>query len=291
MIRLRRVLFPTDFSSSADRAFDLALLLAQSSAPTCTCSTRSCCTRTTPTTRRITFPDSAEIHERLEGLADSAMSRQLARGTVTEAQVRRVKSRGIAAAPTILEYAEEWDADLIVMGTEGRRGPSHLLLGSVAEEVSSHARCPVLTVRAGEAEALGPLERILAPVDLSDHSRQSLRVARALAERFGARLQVLHVVEDVIYPSYFGPTIDVTRELDRRGRPRPSPSWSGRSLGEQPVEQSVVVGHRAAPEIVEFARKNGSDLVVVASHGLGGLEEFLFGSTAKRIVQTPPCRC
>jgi nucleotide-binding universal stress UspA family protein len=47
----------------------------------------------------------------------------------------------------ILKTAEEWAADLIVIGTHGRAGVSHLLLGSVAESVVRRARCPVLTVR------------------------------------------------------------------------------------------------------------------------------------------------
>ena len=285
MIRLRRVLFPTDFSASSDRAFDLALVLAQEFGAELHIFHAMVLHEDDPHNPAHHFPDPAAIHQRLAELADSAMSRQLERAEATEARIRQVKSRGIAAAPTILEYAGEWDADLIVMGTAGRRGPSHLLLGSVAEEVSSHARCPVLTVCGGEpGEVPGPLRRVLAPVDLSDHSRRSLEVAQALAERFGAGLQALHVVEDVIYPSYFGQTIDVTQELVSRATRALDELVKG-ALGDRPVEQSVIVGHRAAPKILEFARDSGSDLVVVASHGLGGLEEFLFGSTAKRIVQ------
>ena len=49
--------------------------------------------------------------------------------------------------PVILDYVEEKDIDLIVMGTHGRRGLKHLFLGSVAEEVVRHAPCPVFTVR------------------------------------------------------------------------------------------------------------------------------------------------
>jgi nucleotide-binding universal stress UspA family protein len=54
------------------------------------------------------------------------------------------------AAKQICRYAEEQDVDLIVMGTHGRGGVAHLLLGSVAERVVRTARCPVLTVRERE---------------------------------------------------------------------------------------------------------------------------------------------
>lgn len=51
-------------------------------------------------------------------------------------------------AAEIVRVAEEWPADLVVMGTLGRTGLAHLLLGSVAERVIRHAPCPVLVVRA-----------------------------------------------------------------------------------------------------------------------------------------------
>jgi nucleotide-binding universal stress UspA family protein len=288
MIQLRRILFPTDFSASADRAFDLALLLAQEFGADLHMFHAVVLHEEDPHNPAHHFPDPGSIHRRLERLADSAMSRLAAGRPATEARIQQVKSRGIAAAPTILEYANEWDADLIVMGTEGRRGPSHLLLGSVAEEVGSHAQCAVLTVRGGEPpEPLGAVERILVPIDFSEHSRRSLLVAKELAARYGAELQVLHVVEEVIYPSYFVQTIDVTRELVDRATEALDDLVTS-AVGADPVLQSVVVGRRAVPEIIHFAKEQESDLVVIASHGLGGLEEFLFGSTAKRIVQSSP---
>ncbi|WP_251981142.1 universal stress protein, partial [Salinibacter ruber] len=59
--------------------------------------------------------------------------------------------RGVSPAPLLVEKAEEIDADLIVTGTEGRRGARRLIVGSVAEEVLRTAPCPVLTVRQREA--------------------------------------------------------------------------------------------------------------------------------------------
>jgi nucleotide-binding universal stress UspA family protein len=285
MIRLEKILFPTDFSASAERAFDLALLLAQGFGAELRMFHAVVLHEEDPYNPAHHFPDPEAIHERLERLADSEMARLADGDRATEVKIRRVKSRGISAAPTILDYAAEWDCDLIVMGTEGRRGPSHLLLGSVAEEVVSHASCPVLTVRGGEgSERLGTVDRVLVPVDFSEHSRRSLLVARELAARYDAEVQVLHVVEDVIHPSYFGQTMDVTKELVARAT-EALDELVAETLGADPARKSVIVGQRAAPEIVKFAKEKRSDLVVVATHGLGGLEEFLFGSTAKRIVQ------
>lgn len=52
-------------------------------------------------------------------------------------------------ATTIIKLASEWKADMIVMGTHGRKGMSHLLMGSVAEQVLRHARVPVVVIPAG----------------------------------------------------------------------------------------------------------------------------------------------
>lgn len=61
-----------------------------------------------------------------------------------------------AAAATIVEFAREAQIDLIVMGTHGREGAAHALMGSVAERVVRTAPCPVLTVRQPEREFVLP---------------------------------------------------------------------------------------------------------------------------------------
>jgi nucleotide-binding universal stress UspA family protein len=60
-----------------------------------------------------------------------------------------------------VSYATSQDIDLIVMGTHGRRGVAHLLLGSVAEHVVRTAGCPVLTVRAGQPRAEEQTEELV----------------------------------------------------------------------------------------------------------------------------------
>jgi len=68
------------------------------------------------------------------------------------AQGHRIKSRLKVGYPRdeILAAAEEDQVDMIVMGTHGRTGISHLFLGSVAEQVVRRARCPVMTIRVKE---------------------------------------------------------------------------------------------------------------------------------------------
>ena len=99
---------------------------------------------------------------------------------------------------TIVDQAVSKKADLIVMGTHGRRGFKRLLLGSVTEAVLREAPCPVLTVPphapAGVSEAV-TFKRILCPIDFSPSALQALGFALDLARQADGRVTLLHVVE------------------------------------------------------------------------------------------------
>lgn len=88
--------------------------------------------------------------------------------------------------------------DLAVVGTHGRTGLRKIVMGSVAEEVFRHAPCPVVTVGPNswrsDPKAVH-LQRILFPTDFSPDSLRALPIALAIAEKFGAAVTVLHVVE------------------------------------------------------------------------------------------------
>ena len=73
-------------------------------------------------------------------------------------RIEHVVVRHVFVAPAILDYAADHDIDLIVMGTHGRRGVGHLLLGSIAEDVVRLAPCPVLTLRTTKKTPPAPTE-------------------------------------------------------------------------------------------------------------------------------------
>src|SRR5439155_13561294 len=95
----------------------------------------------------------------------------------------------------ILEHAASLPADLIVLGTHGRSGFEHLLLGSVAEKVLRQARCPVLTVPPKSGAAPPLYKRLLCPVDFSEPSIRALRFALSIAQESGPHVTVLHAFE------------------------------------------------------------------------------------------------
>ncbi len=145
-LELRRILVPTDFSSTAQRALELARDLATAAGPAHI--TLLHCYDVPP---ELLFFVPDRVSPYLERLSASAEKRL--EEALIELQDAGVSSEYVAAngAPEriIPTLAAEKQADLIVMGTNGRSGIARFALGSVAERVIRTAPCPVLTVKGG----------------------------------------------------------------------------------------------------------------------------------------------
>lgn len=102
------------------------------------------------------------------------------------------------AAQAILDEASAAAASLIVMGTHGRTGLDHLIVGSVAEQVLRHARVPVMVVprQASHVTAAGDVDfdSIVCAIDFGEASRRAARWAVSLAEEADGRLSMVHVI-------------------------------------------------------------------------------------------------
>ncbi len=143
MPEIRTLLVPTDFSAGSERALDQAVALAQRLGATI----RLLHCYRLPTELELTYIG-APTEQWESGIREGA-ARQL------EELAARVTGHGLTVtrelapghASTEIARAAATHADLIVMGTLGRTGLAHVLLGSVAERVMRTASCPVLTVR------------------------------------------------------------------------------------------------------------------------------------------------
>ena len=226
--------------------------------------------------------------EELVASGDDARRRELETGAEASPglDVTPHMVRGLAPAEVIVETASTLAADLIVVGTHGRRGLSHLLLGSVAERVVRTSSIPVLTVRADADIELGENPRILVPHDFSDASKAAVRQAAAWAEGLAAEITLLHVVEPVVYPEFYSVDVlsdDIMERLVERSE-RALRSAADDVLGGVQARVVVEVG-RAANAIVEFADPERFDLVMMATRGLSGLEHVLLGSVAEAVLR------
>ena len=136
------------------------------------------------------------------------------------------------------------------------------------------------------------VERILVPIDFSEHSKDALRYAVDLGSHFNAELILTFVIESVGYPADLGyaqvaiPAIE--RELGDRGREelqRLADTYVGDRLR---VKIHVPAG-RPFVEIIKAAREFDVNLLIIATHGHTGMEHILFGSTAEKVVRKAPC--
>jgi universal stress protein A len=137
------------------------------------------------------------------------------------------------------------------------------------------------------------LKRILVPTDFSAPSRSALVYAAALVEKFGSELIVLHVVQDLaiflpdavtVTPVALPPAEEMTAAV-REGITR---FVQHSNLAGRAIRQEVREGTPHA-EIVEFAREAGIDLIVMGTHGRGGLSHMLLGSVTEKVIRTAPC--
>jgi len=149
-LRVRRILFPTDFSPGAEPAVRWALGLARAFGAELVILhvlDLSLAGLAGLPTQVAMMPAVDELIERVRAETAAEMKRLAARFPDARTIVREGSAR-----PTILQVAGEVDADLIVMGTHGRTGLAHVLFGSVAAHVVRHSRIPVLTVRETEPQ-------------------------------------------------------------------------------------------------------------------------------------------
>lgn len=286
---IQRILFPTDFSDRSERALPYALYLAEEFGAELHLFHAVVLHGDDPANREQDFPDLDEAYRELRSWASGRMDRAAADAEGREVSIVKAQDRGIAAAPTIVEYADDHDVDLVVVPSHGRRGVRRMLLGSVAEEVLRTAGCPVLTLKAdgGEPPA-GRIERIVVPVDFSEHADLALASAGALADRVGAELQVVHVIPELSYPDPYFADAAALRAMTKAAReevPQALAEKVDEVLGEDAsVETHMVVG-RPAGEIAAFAEERDADLIVMGSHGRTGLERVFLGSVAEGVVR------
>jgi nucleotide-binding universal stress UspA family protein len=201
--------------------------------------------------------------------------------------------QGEHAADIIVAYASEVEADLLVIGTHGRRGVRHLIVGSVAEETVRRAPCPVLTVpNAARRTAPSPSASVLVPIDFSDSSRAALAHAKEFAVRFDAPVELVHVLGDAgPYPNFYseGGLMPVEEMVVLAQQAETYLRHFDEEAGGDPATQFYVRTGAPHREISALAEENDYGLIVMATHGLTGLKHALLGSVTERTLRRVPC--
>jgi len=136
------------------------------------------------------------------------------------------------------------------------------------------------------------LNKILVPIDFSDHSRKALRYAIPFARKFNASIDLIYVVEPTVYPADFSfgqvgfPAIE--DELRKRGADELDELIKKDIARQVPARRAVRTG-KAFYEILLYAKEENIDFIIIATHGHSGIEHALFGSTAEKVVRKASC--
>ncbi len=198
------------------------------------------------------------------------------------------------AADAILKVAATTQADLIAMTTHGRSGFVRWALGSVAERIVIETPLPVFLVREGTAVPGDKLRRLLVPLDGSALAEQALPVAGPLAKATGAELLLLQVVQgldrrnqDLLFKDAAEAQAAVTE-------------WQQEAIAylQQQAHHfqadgvtclcKVVMGD-VASTIIGTADSEAIDLLVMSTHGRSGLQRWIYGSVANKVLRGVTC--
>ncbi|BFU94709.1 MAG: putative Universal stress protein [Nitrospira sp.] len=279
---IKRLLFATDFSTCARHAAEYAALLGSAYGASVDVIHVS-----------ELYPGvyaGVQDYRETDGmLADTVQCLQRSMLPVTGHQSTGIPSVQICAA------AADWRADVIVMGTHGRTGLEHILLGSTAERVLITAPCPVLTVREVTRAAGKPaqvpisFEHIAIPIDFSECSVNAFEFGIHVAKTFEASVTLLHVLE----PLSYGDDLTLRQAMEEGGVDERIDarlgSYVSRSESAGVVAQRVIRGGMPADSILDFVRASACDLIVMGTHGRRGISRLLRGSVAETVLRLASC--
>jgi nucleotide-binding universal stress UspA family protein len=220
----------------------------------------------------------------------------------------RLKQKGLAAHPELLlgiptvkflKHAEEQKPDLIIIGAQGLRATTGILVGGVAQQVVEYAPCPVLVVRA----PYQGLRNIMLATDGSTSSQRALQFLGRLPLPGGARLWVMHVLPPPPMPMLFvqtplGSTPVAFQDPGEASGLAAKEEQEGQALLDSTLSALRADGKLAAgllkrgdaaTEIMAAVKEQPIDLLVTGSRGHSPMRSWLMGSVSRKLVHYSGC--
>ena len=196
-------------------------------------------------------------------------------------------------AHAILDKAESWKADLIVLGSRGWSEFGKLLLGSVADKVLNHASCPVRLSRPREGARRGPPSLLLA-YDGSRHAQAMLAEVSRRAWPKGTRATLLAVSEFQLRMGDLSIAVSEALGYGRGKGPWPEMERklmkAAGNLAAAGVEAktAIMIGEPRR-SLLDQAAKLKVDAIYMGSHGHTGLRRLMLGSVSAAVAAHAPC--
>lgn len=280
MAQVKKILLPTAFTESCERARAHAVALAKRYG-----AELHVLHVQVLHAEPMAFSGMPGVAEIEDALTKAAHARADAFIAPIDYPVVRAISREITASPAVLDYAEEHNCDLIVMGTHARKGFARLFLGSEAVEVVRRAPSPVLVVGPEHAEEVPPYQTVLAPLDFSASSINALKWAADMAAGADGKLVVEHVIDARPLPPY---AVDTVAESKRDDAQKAAAELLDKAA--LPLEAELLVSVGVPHErICQTARDLHANVIVMGTQGLGAIDRLLIGSVTERVLRAAPC--
>jgi nucleotide-binding universal stress UspA family protein len=280
LIRLRHVLCPVDFFPASETALSYAASFSE---------------------RHKARLHILHVIPPLSSFLDFGQDTgQLVKAAHEEAQLRlatmakAIKASGVRVATEVrlgeidrevLNAIDEHKANLIVLGTHGRRGLQHWLIGSVCERLLRTVPIPIFTTGAVKGSAgLSGIRRILIGIDFSAGCAEAVSYGFSIAEECEADVTLLHVTDFApgdIPGRYRQSLVEGIRADMNKLVPPEDLKWCN-------ITTRVEMGIPYKP-ILKMAEKMNADLIVLGTHGRSLLHRTLLGSNAERVIRGASC--
>ena len=273
-VTFERILVPTDFSETSQRALEYAKAIAKQD------NSQLLLVHVSPPLNLITPPEAAWVDVSEIQSAEEESLEQSGAALRSEGYRARTISLTGALYDELLSAVKQNDVDLIVLGTHGRKGYDRLLLGSDAEAVLRQACCPVLLVGPA-APALRDktwhLREVICATTLDPRSAHVAAFAHKLAAQHGAELVLFHA------QSPDSPDADWVSFEEAFHRYVPE------GLGSCSCLRTRLASTAPGTNIVDLAKQQGCDLIVMGAHPASTMATHLSPGTAAKVLIEAPC--
>jgi nucleotide-binding universal stress UspA family protein len=191
-------------------------------------------------------------------------------------------------ADVLIDIAQGKKADLVALGTYGRKGLKRLLMGSVTSQVILNSPCDVLIVKRPCSECTGNYQSVLVPYDGSEFSKKALRRAAEIARTDGGRVTVLYVIPRYEEMVEFYRSESIRKSLKAEADKVIAEAKKIAENAGIEVQAEIREGH-ASDEIVAAAEKQENDLIAMGTYGWKGVSKAIMGSTTNRVIAHASC--
>lgn len=269
---LNRILWPTDFSAEAAEALRCAGIFSRAFGASITA--LHVTPDFMPGMYQNSLPVQRELLRRQADLKEEARAKLQAFEKKHRFSFQKVLVVEGSPAKKVLEVAEKERADLIAMGKHGQSALEKLIIGSVTNHVLRHSPVPILVTKKGKR--VQAIRRILVPTDFTKEEEPEREFAFKVAQRFGASLTLLYVLE------LFGYEFRLIREMVKTTEEK-FKATIAKGKRDVEVKGDIIKATNAHQGITEYARREHYDLILMATC-VRPLARFFLGSTTEKVI-------